>query len=143
MSAVDPLSSTEYDSEVLTSIIIQLRASLATITQERDESNQALAESGHKYAALEAKAADLTELLEAETKRAEKAEAERDEALKSAQENEEQVRRSSSLSRLYTHGILTLRTWGFRLGLNRLTCSEPKSKRAEGVSCDCRLRAGA
>ncbi|KIO29910.1 hypothetical protein M407DRAFT_161133 [Tulasnella calospora MUT 4182] len=91
MSAVDPLSTTEYDSEVLTSIIIQLRADLAKITQERDESNQALAESGHKFAALEAKAADLEELFEAEKKRADKAEAERDEALKNAQENEEQV----------------------------------------------------
>lgn len=83
--------SSEYDSEVLTSIIIQLRADLAKITQERDESNQALAESGHKYAALEAKAADLQELLDVERTRADKAEAERDEATRSAQENEEQV----------------------------------------------------
>lgn len=120
MSAVDPLSTTEYDSEVLTSIIIQLRANLATITQERDESNQALAESGHKYAALEAKAADLEELLEAEKKRAEKAEAERDEALKNAQENEEQVNLLRAKVEESRRGVMRLQAESRRMSTQTL-----------------------
>ncbi|KAG8920674.1 hypothetical protein FRC00_009682, partial [Tulasnella sp. 408] len=120
MSAVDPLSTTEYDSEVLTSIIISLRANLAKLTQERDESNQALAESGHKFAALEAKAADLEELLEAEKKRADKAEAERDEALKSAQENEEQVNLLRAKVEESRRGVMRLQAESRRMSTQTL-----------------------
>lgn len=81
----------QYDPEILSSIVVQLRATLARVTQERDESNEALVEAGNKNATLEARAADLTELLEAETERSAKLEAERDQAIKTAQEAEEQV----------------------------------------------------
>ncbi|KAG9004025.1 hypothetical protein FRB94_002734 [Tulasnella sp. JGI-2019a] len=80
-----------YDPEILTSIIIQLRATLVNMTHERDESNEALAAAGHKYAALEAKTADLSELLTLEKDRCAALEVERDHALHSAKENEEQV----------------------------------------------------
>ncbi|KAG8854561.1 hypothetical protein FRB96_007431 [Tulasnella sp. 330] len=81
----------KYDPEILTSIIIQLRATLAKMTHERDESNEALAEAGHKYASLEAKTADLAEMLTQEKERGITLEAERDQAVQSAKENEEQV----------------------------------------------------
>lgn len=86
-----PQEGEQYDPEILTSIIIQLRASLVRITQERDESNEALVEAGNKNAALEARAADLNELLEKEKETSARLEGERDQATKTAQENEEQV----------------------------------------------------
>lgn len=103
-TSVEDMPQEAYDPEVLTSIIIQLRASLATVTNERDEANEALADAGHKHASLEAKAADLEELLDTERKRAEKAEVERDQALKLAQENDEQVSNlAASDKRLYAN----------------------------------------
>ena len=81
-----------YDPDVLTSIIIQLRADLATVTHERDQSILALHESGPKTAALEARVADLEEMREAEAKRADALQVERDEAKHRADEAEEQVR---------------------------------------------------
>lgn len=87
-----------YDPEVLTSIIISLRAEMAKLTQERDESNMALADAGHKYAALEARTADMQELLDAEREKTEKLEKERDDALRLAQENDEQVSVATAVS---------------------------------------------
>ncbi|KAG8933685.1 hypothetical protein FRC02_011413 [Tulasnella sp. 418] len=81
----------QYDSEVLSHLVIQLRMEVAQVTSERDDAIAALSEATLTKACLDAKAADYADELDILKAKMATLERERDDALKKARDEEEQV----------------------------------------------------